>query len=63
MAKWSKSLVKILIFCDVAEFTNVEKLGNTLKCDNVVMFDKTLKSDNIVVFGKGFKICVRPQFF
>ena len=40
MVKWSKSLVKILIFCDVAEFTNVEKLWNTLKYDNVVAFGK-----------------------
>lgn len=51
MAKWSKPLDMILKFCDVAEFTNVEKLGNTLK------------SDPVVVFGKRFKICVRPQFF
>lgn len=63
MAKWSKPLDMILKFCDVAEFTNVEKLGNTLKSDNVVISDKALKSDNVVVFGKRFKICVRPQFF
>ena len=63
MAKWSKPLDMILIFCDVAEFTNVEKLGNTLKCDNVVIFDKALKLDPVVEFGKRFKICVRPQFF
>lgn len=54
MVKWSKPLDIILIFCDVAEFTNVEKLGNTLKCDNVVVFDKTLKLDPVVKFGKGY---------
>lgn len=54
MAKWSKSLDMILIFCDVTEFTNVEKLKNTLKCDNVVMFGKALKLDPVVEFGKGY---------
>lgn len=63
MVKWSKPLDMILIFCDVAEFTNVGKLGNTLKCDNVVIFDKALKCDRVVTFRKRFQICVRPQFF
>ena len=63
MVKWSKSLVKILIFRKVKKFHHGEKLGNTLESDNVVIFDKTLKSDPVVEFGKRFKICVRPQFF
>lgn len=63
MVKWSKSLVKILIFRNVSKFHHGEKLGNTLESDNVVIFDKTLKSDPVVEFGKRFKICVRPQFF
>lgn len=63
MVKWSKPLDMILIFCDVAEFTNVEKLGNTLKCDNVVIFDKALKLDPVVVFGKRFsKLCTSSIF-
>ena len=48
MVKWSKSLVKILIFRNVSKFTN------TLKCDNVVIFDKALKLDPVVEFGKGY---------
>lgn len=63
MVKWSKSLVKILICRNVSTFHHVEKRGNTLKSDNVVIFDKALKLDPVVEFGKRFKICVRPQFF
>lgn len=51
MVKWSKSLVKILIFRNVSTFTNVEELGNTL---NV-----TTLSD----LENAFQNCVRPQFF
>lgn len=63
MVKWSKSLVKILIFRNVSKFHHVEKLGNTLKSDNVVVFDKALKCDRVVTFRKRFQICVRAQFF
>ena len=63
MVKWSKSLVKILIFRNVSTFTNAEELGNTLKSDNVVVFGKALKCDRVVTFRKRFQICARPQFF
>lgn len=63
MVKWSKSLVKILIFRNVSKFHHVEKLGNTLKSDNVVIFDKALKCDRVVTFRKRFQICVRSHFF
>ena len=63
MVKWSKPLVKILICRNVSTFTNVEKLGNTLKSDNVVVFDEALKCDLVVTFRKRFQICVRPHFF
>lgn len=55
MVKWSKPLDMILIFCDVTEFTNVEKLGNTLKSDNVVIFNQALKLDPVVEFDKTLK--------
>lgn len=54
MVKWSKPLDMILICRNVSTFTNVEKLKNTLKCDNVVVFDKALKLDPVVEFGKGY---------
>lgn len=55
MVKWSKSLVKILIFRNVSKFHHVEKLGNTLKSDNVVIFNQALKLDPVVEFDKTLK--------
>ena len=63
MVKWSKSLVKILICRNVSTFHHVEKSGNTLKSDNVVVFDKALKLDPVVEIGKRFsKLCTCSIF-
>lgn len=53
MVKWSKSLVKILIFRNVSKFVFIQILNKL----------KLLKVTTLSYLINAFQICVRPQFF
>lgn len=65
MVKWSKSLVKILIFRNVSKFVFVQILNKltSLNATTLSYLQKVIKLDNVVEFGKRFsKLCTSSIF-
>lgn len=65
MVKWSKSLVKILIFRNVSKFVFVQILNKltSLNATTLSYLEKVIKLDNVVEFGKRFpKLCTCSIF-
>ena len=65
MVKWSKSLVKILIFRNVSKFVFVQILNKltSLNATTLSYLEKVIKLDNVVEFGKRFSnLCTSSIF-